>query len=155
MDLKSIKFSPQKIDDFTLAVGFDQLCYLCGSNQVEMVPEVEYLDKRRISSFCLSLYCGSPGCRNISYNYMELDQNMEASANLEDFTPLPKGLKLTCLQCGGQNVGVRVKLNQSGFKHGYDIVSITLHCQCGNQAQHNFVGSYLKHNQSLTSFMPE
>ncbi|ABO51454.1 hypothetical protein Dred_2951 [Desulforamulus reducens MI-1] len=139
--IKKLKFTAEKFEDFSVPGDFDQLCNLCGSTGAEILPEVEFLNNKEVKSFCLSLFCSSKECRNLSYYYMELDA-MCGTAEAEMFAPLPKGIKLSCNKCGSQNIKIDVKLEQSGFKYVYDLVDLTLSCSCGNCARHQFQGKY-------------
>jgi hypothetical protein len=142
-NIKNLKFVAEKINDFKLSGDFDQLCNLCGSsNGIEILPELEFLNNKEIKSFCLSLFCSSKECRNLSYYYFEPGANMGVPVSIADFTLLPKGVKLTCNKCGNQNIQVKVELSQSGFKYVTDLVTITLECACGNCAEHKFLGKY-------------
>ncbi|CCO07527.1 hypothetical protein [Desulforamulus hydrothermalis] len=138
----NLKFAAEKVNDFDRPGEFEQFCNLCGCTEAEVLPEVEYLNKKEIKSICLSVYCSSKECRNLSYHYFEPDDKLRADALAGDFTPLPKGLKFTCNRCGNQNIQVKVKLEQSGFKFVHDIVAVSLSCSCGNQATHRFLGKY-------------
>lgn len=139
-NVNNIRFPSQKLEDFT--ADFDQLCNLCGCTQVEILPEVEFQDKKHVKSFCLSIYCISKECRNLSYNYMELDSKMTCEVDIQDFNPLPKGLRLACKLCGNSNIKIKVKLDQSGFKYVYDLARVSLQCSCGNCAEYDFLGKY-------------
>lgn len=141
-NMKNLKFTTEKIEDFTLAGDFDQLCNLCGCTGVEIQPDVEYVNNKDVKSLCLSIYCSSKECRNLSYYDFPLENKLTASTSVEDFIPLPKGLKLICNQCGNQDIQVKVKMEQSGFKYVYDLVNLSLSCTCGNCAQHQFLGKY-------------
>lgn len=141
-EMKSLKFSNIKLDEFSLAGEFEQLCNLCGFSGAEILPEVEFLNKREIKSLCLSIFCTSNECRNLAYHYFELDENRKSSATVEEFTALPKGIKLTCNQCGNQKIAVDISLGQSGFKFIEDLVDVTISCSCGNRAKHQFLGKY-------------
>ena len=138
---KSLKFSLVKIDEFDQPANLEQMCNLCGSIGATLLPEIEYSNKE-IKSACLSVLCTSTECRNLSYHYFELDSKMTGSADIGEFTTLPKGVKITCRDCGNQNVTVKLKLDQSGFKYIYDLVQVTLACPCGNTATHQFLGKY-------------
>lgn len=139
---RNLKFTSKKIEEFSQPGDFEQLCTLCGCTGAEIQPDVEYLNNKEINSICLSIYCSSKECRNLSYHYFELDYKLAAKAHVEDFTTLPKGIKFTCNQCGSQDIQVKVKMEQSGFKYVNDIVNVTLSCTCGNSAQHQFLGKY-------------
>lgn len=139
---RNLKFTSEKIEDFTLSGDFGQLCNLCGCTGAEIQPDVEYVNNKDVKSLCLSIYCSSKECRNLSYYDFLLENKLTASASVEDFIPLPKGLKIICNQCGSQDIQVKVKMEQSGFKYVNDIVNVTLSCTCGNCAQHQFLGKY-------------
>ncbi|AEG58888.1 hypothetical protein [Desulforamulus ruminis] len=140
--IKNLRFTAEKLDDFSLPGDFEQFCSLCGSNGAEILPEVEFLNNKELKSLCLTIFCSSKECRNLSYHYFEMDEEMKGSAKADSFMPLPKGIKLSCNQCGGQDIEVKVWLEQSGFKYVNDLVNVTLSCACGNCAKHEFLGKY-------------
>ncbi|AQS60224.1 hypothetical protein [Desulforamulus ferrireducens] len=139
---KSLKFSVVKIDEFEKPGNWEQICNLCGSIGATILPEIEYTNNKEIKTTCLSVLCASTECRNLSYHYFELDSQMSAGADISEFTTLPKGIKITCQECGNQNITVKLQLEESGFKYVHDIVQVTLACPCGNTATHQFLGKY-------------
>lgn len=141
-EIKTLKFTAEKFSDFSIAGDFEQLCNLCGCTGAEMAPEVEFINKKELKSFCLSIFCSSKECRNLAYHYFEMDTTLQATIGIEEFTSLPKGLKFTCNKCGSQEIQVTVALGQSGFKYIYDLVEVTLSCSCGNHAKNQFLGKY-------------
>ncbi|MDO7789157.1 hypothetical protein [Desulforamulus aquiferis] len=141
-NIKNIKFLPVKLEDFSLSSAIKQLCNLCGSNSVEVVPEVVFLNKKDVESFCISIYCSSTECQNIAYCDTTLDQELKATISSLEFTPLPKGFALTCDKCNNKEIFFNVSLGQSGFKYVYDLVNISITCTCGNRTEYSFLGKY-------------
>lgn len=139
--VKQLKFSAQKINDFSMPGDFDQLCNQCGNIEAAILPEVEFQSNKVVKNFSLSLFCSSTECRNLSYNYFKIT-DMCGAEDLEMFTHLPRGIKISCNKCGSHDTRINIKLDQSGFKYIYDLVRITLYCPCGNKAQHQFLGKY-------------
>ena len=141
-NVKNLKFTPTPIDEFDKPGQLEQLCNLCGNIGATLLPEMELINNKELKSICLSVLCSSKECRNLSYHYFELDSEMCGNADISQFTTLPKGIKLTCNECGNQSVTVKVKLDQSGFKYVYDVVQVTFSCPCGHTASHQFLGKY-------------
>ncbi|WP_459908747.1 hypothetical protein [Desulfotomaculum defluvii] len=140
--MKQLKFTAVKISNFSITGDFDQLCNQCGNIGASILPEVEFLNNKVVKNFGLSIFCSSPECRNLSYHFLKLAENMSGSDNYDNFTHLPKGIRISCNKCGSQDIRVNIKLDQSGFKFVYDLVAVNLSCSCGNCAKHQFLGKY-------------
>lgn len=140
--IKQLKFTPLKFEEFSFSDKISQLCNLCGFDQVEIAPEIEYLSNKTVKSFCISIFCSSTECRNLAYHDFELNNSMSSYASIDDFIPLPKGFQLTCNLCGSQKILFNASLSQSGFKYVYDQVNLNINCACGNNLKHSFLGKY-------------